>query len=103
MDSGHILAQFVFDNIRTILILWVSVNTCALILYFVDKRKAELNDWRISESTLLRVGFVAPVGALIGMRIFRHKTRKLRFRLLIPLFLIAHLAFVSWLIFHVST
>lgn len=100
MDSTHILAQFILGNIRMILILWVSVNIGALILYFVDKRKAELNDWRIPESTLLRVGFVAPIGALIGMRIFRHKTRKLKFRLLIPFFLIAHLAFVSWLFFH---
>lgn len=86
------LAKFIFENIRLILIPWVGINLAALIIYFMDKRKAERADWRISEAMLLWIGLAAPFGAFAGTRLFRHKTRKLRFRLLLPLFLIAHLA-----------
>ena len=45
-------------------------------LYFVDKRKAIHNKWRIKEKTLLFFTyFFGAVGALIGIFILRHKNK----------------------------
>ena len=62
------------------------VNLVAFVAYGIDKRRARRGDWRIPERTLLALGFVGGgLGAFLGMRVFHHKTRKLRFRLLVPL------------------
>lgn len=48
----------------------------ALVAYGIDKYKAQRSLWRIPESFLLGVGFCGgAVGALLGMRLFRHKTK----------------------------
>lgn len=65
------------------------VNLVAFVAYGIDKRRARRGDWRIPERTLLALGFVGGgLGAFLGMRVFHHKTRKLRFRLLVPLTLV---------------
>ncbi|MGN0256124.1 MAG: DUF1294 domain-containing protein [Chordicoccus sp.] len=55
-------------------------------LYGVDKYKAIRHKWRITEATLIAAAFFggAP-GALLGMLFFHHKTRKWKFRILVPL------------------
>ena len=52
------------------------ISFIALIAYGMDKRKAKKGAWRTKESVLLGLGFCggAP-GALIGMQVFRHKTK----------------------------
>ncbi|MBI0583930.1 MAG: DUF1294 domain-containing protein [Methanomassiliicoccus sp.] len=71
------------------------LNVAALVLYFVDKRAARMKRSRIPERTLLLMALVAPFGALAGMRLFRHKTRKTKF-LLVYLFLALHLLLVLY-------
>ncbi|KAF4730836.1 hypothetical protein FOZ62_003185, partial [Perkinsus olseni] len=50
-------------------------RTVNFMLYFVDKKKAQYDRWRISEPTLLGFGIIAPFGGLMGMFIMRHKTK----------------------------
>jgi uncharacterized membrane protein YsdA (DUF1294 family) len=46
-------------------------------LFGIDKLRAEAGTWRIAESTLLGFAlFGGTVGAFLGRRVFRHKTRK---------------------------
>lgn len=57
------------------------VNLAAFWMMGLDKRRARLGRWRISEKAL----FLAPVlggalGGLLGMRAFRHKTKHWYFR-----------------------
>lgn len=53
------------------------VNLLAFELFRRDKRRATTGDWRIRESTLLAVALVGGwIGAKLGQRRFRHKTRK---------------------------
>ena len=61
---------------RIFLIWLAALSLLALILYRADKTKARKHKWRIRESTLLTLGFIggAP-GALLGMKLFRHKTK----------------------------
>ena len=73
-------------------------NVITFAVYGADKRRARKGKRRVPERTLLMMAATfCSVGALLGMRVFRHKTRKTRFRLWIPLFLLAHLALVLWL------
>ncbi len=78
---------------KWILLLLAAVNLLAFVLYGVDKLKAKKGAWRIPEATLLLVAFLGgSLGALLGMEVFRHKTKHATFRILVPLFLILHIA-----------
>ena len=75
--------------------LWgylILVNLIAFALYGIDKRRAKQGAWRISEYTLLLVALLGgSLGALLGMRYFRHKTRHRKFRYGMPLILLLQL------------
>ena len=65
---------------------WVLLaSLAAFAAYGLDKQRARRKQWRIRESWLLFLAFAggAP-GAWVGMEVFRHKTRKMKFRLLVP-------------------
>ena len=52
------------------------MSLIAFILYGVDKRKAKKAAWRIPEAVLLNLGFFGgAIGAILGMKTFRHKTK----------------------------
>ena len=66
------------------------INALGFLLMLVDKWKARKNRWRVRESTLLLIAALGgSVGSLLGMYLFRHKTRHLKFTLGIPLILAA--------------
>lgn len=68
------------------------INILTFIFYGIDKQKAIHNKWRIKEATLLGLSFIGgSVGALLGMFIFHHKTKKPRFKFGVPAMLIIHL------------
>ena len=75
--------------------LWgylILMNLIAFALYGIDKRRAKQGAWRISEYTLLLVDLLGgSLGALLGMRYFRHKTRHRKFRYGVPLILLLQL------------
>ena len=75
--------------------LWgylILMNLIAFALYGIDKRRAKQGAWRISEYTLLLVALLGgSLGALLGMRYFRHKTRHRKFRYGVPLILLLQL------------
>ena len=63
-----------------------SINTISFILMGIDKYCAIKNKWRISEATLLTLSLVGgALGSLLGMMLFHHKTKKLKFQILIPI------------------
>ena len=78
---------------KSILLLLIAVNLVSFALYGLDKVKAKRGLWRIRESTLLLVAALGgSLGALLGMELFRHKTKHWTFKILIPLFLLMHMA-----------
>lgn len=85
-----------------LLMILLLINNISFLLFGIDKRKAVKNKWRFSENTLILVSFFAPLGALIGMHLFKHKTKKFKFTFFIPLFVLIQLtllfAFKSFLI-----
>ena len=84
---------------KWVLLILAAVKLLAFALYGVDKVKAKKGAWRIPEATLLLVAFLGgSVGALLGMEVFRHKTRHAKFRILVPLFLILHIALAVYMV-----
>ena len=81
---------------KDILLLLVAVNLAAFALYGLDKLKAKKGLWRIRESTLLLVAALGgSVGALLGMEVFRHKTKHLKFTLTVPLLCVAWVVIIA--------
>ena len=51
----------------------------------IDKKKAENGKWRIQEKTIFMVTILGGgIGKILGMYIFRHKTKKLQFTIGLP-------------------
>lgn len=72
-------------------IYYICVNVIAFILYSLDKKYAREGRWRIPEKTLLGIAMIGgAAGAWIGMQTFRHKTKHMSFRTLVPLFAVVH-------------
>ena len=58
----------------------ISINLIGFILMFIDKRMAIYHKRRIPENTLLFVSLIGGCfGGLMGMYLFRHKTKKIKF------------------------
>ena len=72
--------------------VYLAVNLGVMLLYGHDKRRARRRERRTPERTLLLAALPGPFGALAGMSLFRHKTRKLRFVVAVPLIAALHCA-----------
>jgi uncharacterized membrane protein YsdA (DUF1294 family) len=71
------------------------------VLYEADKQKARKQKQRISEATLILYAFLmGGAGALFGMSVFRHKTRHLKFKLLVPIAFIFNIVIVVLVLRH---
>ena len=67
------------------LVYLILINAFALALMLADKQKARKNRWRIPERTLMAVAILGgSLGAMIGMNLFRHKTRHPKFSIGLP-------------------
>ena len=80
-----------------LLTVYAMVNVIAFILYGIDKRRAKKNLWRIRERTLLlATGLFGGVGAWLGMKVFRHKTQHMVFKVLVPVMAIAQMLLMAF-------
>lgn len=93
------LAYLTNINEQTIIIYLVLINTIAIILFGMDKKAAQSGVWRISERNLFLAAILggAP-GGLLAMYLFRHKTRKLKFVIGLPLIILLQLAVIYFLL-----
>lgn len=85
------------ENFSTkIFVLW---NIAVFLFYGLDKFFARADMRRVSEKALIGSSFLlGGIGAFFGMQIFRHKTRKTKFQMLIPLFAVLTLAFYVYVL-----
>jgi len=62
------------------------------------KVKAKQSSWRISEATLLMLAVIGgSIGALLGMKVWRHKTQHKKFKYGLPLILLAQIALFNFI------
>jgi len=75
--------------------IFIYINILSFIVYGVDKWQAANNRWRIPESTLLGLAVIGgSIGALIGMKVWHHKTMHKKFKYGLPMILIAQLIII---------
>ena len=83
-----------------IVAIWIgAVSAVTFVLFGVDKYRAKKNLWRIPERVLLTVcALGGGLGGLLGMRLFRHKTKHWKFLIGVPLCLGINLAAAYFLL-----
>ena len=70
----------------------IIINVISFIIYGLDKLLAILKKYRIPEGILLSLSIIGgPLGSLLSMLIFHHKTKKLLF------YIINIISLVAWI------
>ena len=73
----------------------IVINIVTCLVYGIDKWKAKQGSWRISEATLLILAVIGgSIGALLGMRVWHHKTMHKKFKYGLPLILLVQIALI---------
>mgnify|MGYP002627317536 CR=1 FL=1 len=83
-------------NCTIVILIFAVLNLIVLAMYGIDKYKAVKGKWRTPEKTLIGAGAIAPWGAIIGMNLCNHKTRKAKFKI-VYLFAVIHIAIIIYL------
>lgn len=79
---------------RYLIVYLAAINLLTFCVYGADKRRAKIpGARRVPEKTLFALALLlGSPGALLGMQVFRHKTRHWYFRFGIPAILLAQAA-----------
>ena len=67
----------------------IIINIISFIICFIDKYRACKKKYRVSEKVLVSLCFFGGCfGFFLGMILFHHKTRKIKFIILVPILII---------------
>ena len=99
MIANALLYYLIVINIVTFLVYgidkWRSTSSRLLP---TGRKKAKQGSWRISEATLLILAVIGgSIGALFGMKVWRHKTMHKKFKYGLPLILLAQIALIYFI------
>lgn len=94
MLENAILLQDIF-TLKNILLYLLMINLIGFGMMWSDKKRAKWGKWRIPEQTLFIVTALGGgIGTIAGMYTFRHKTKKLKFTIGLPLLVILEILLV---------
>lgn len=83
---------------KYILLYLLLINLLGLFFMYSDKRKAQNNEYRISERTLWTVAILGgALGSTLGMNWFRHKTKHASFKWGLPALTLVELVIAFYL------
>ena len=81
------LIDFLHEHYTGIAVFVTVMSIITFFLFGVDKIKAKKGSYRIPEKILIGFSFFfGAIGGAFGMYFFHHKTRKVKFYVLVPLF-----------------
>ena len=67
----------------------IIINLIAFVLYGIDKKRAIRNEYRTRESVLLWIARLGgAIGSWLGIKLYRHKTKHTKFRIVVPLWIV---------------
>ena len=96
MENYGIVPQLQLSTIIPIYI--ILINIIGFFIMLIDKKKAENGKWRIQEKTIFMVTILGGgIGTILGMYIFRHKTRVDYFTVGVPLIMIMQAVVIFYL------
>jgi uncharacterized membrane protein YsdA (DUF1294 family) len=79
------------------------INIIGFALMGIDKKRAIRGAWRISESSLFLTAVLGgSIGCILGMQLFRHKTKHWYFKFGMPSILILQIVLITYLGFQFS-
>jgi uncharacterized membrane protein YsdA (DUF1294 family) len=82
---------------RFLLIYLIAVSLLAVLLTVYDKNAARKHAWRVRERTLLTVSALGGSAAMfLALLAVRHKTRRAKFMVGIPLIILAQIAILAF-------
>ena len=88
------------DAIILLICYFFIVNLISFLSMYIDKRRARKHLWRIPETTLFIIAIIGgSIGSIVGMHLFRHKTRHWYFVYGMPAILIIQIALVALLLY----
>lgn len=80
------------NPITFLIIYFIIMNIVGFALMGIDKRKAIKRTFRIPEATLFIVAIIGgSIGSILGMQVFRHKTRHWYFVFGMPAILVVQI------------
>ena len=87
-------------GLKNIIIYLLGVNLLGFLAMGFDKWKAKRGSWRIPEDSLFMFTILGGgIGTIAGIYTFRHKTKKLKFTIGMPLILILEILLFIYLQF----
>ena len=87
------------NPITFLIIYFVIINIVGFALMGIDKRKAIKRTFRIPEATLFIVALIGgSIGSILGMQVFRHKTRHWYFTFGMPAILVVQIVLLVLLL-----
>lgn len=97
MDIDNTISEYLAYFV-ILLLIW---NLMTFFLMGIDKFKSSRGYWRVKELTLLFCAFLmGGLGCWLGSYVFRHKSKKTKFRILLPIALVFNLAVIIFFIWY---
>lgn len=82
----------------------IFINLLSFLLMGLDKYKARHKKWRIPEKTLFLIAILGgSIGSILGMQLFRHKTKHTTFVIGMPCILIIQIILTVLFIWYASS
>ena len=87
-------------GLKNIIIYLLAVNLLGFLAMGIDKWKAKRGSWRIPEDSLFMFTILGGgIGTIAGIYTFRHKTKKLKFTVGMPVIMILEILLFIYLQF----
>ena len=78
--------------LRFLISYFFLMNIVTFVTFGIDKNLSKHNQLRVPDSTLLLLSALGgALGGFLAMYIFRHKTQKAKFFLVVPMLLVLHI------------
>lgn len=82
----------------------IIINIISFFIMLYDKKQAIYHNFRISEKTIFIVSLLlGGIGTYVGMYVFRHKTKHLKFTIGIPIVIILNIISVFYIFNYLIT
>lgn len=83
--------------IELILSYALVINIISFVTMYHDKQKARNSQWRVPERNFFLLAIAGgSLGIFFGMRLFRHKTKHLSFKVVIPVIFFIQIVLLSY-------
>ena len=88
-----------FSLLHTVILYLVAINVVTFFMYGIDKWKAKTSKWRIREAALLGLAVLGgSLGALLGMKVWHHKTMHKKFKYGVPAIIIVQILLIGFIL-----